>query len=672
MKKDKWFNKKYIGPLVAIIAVAMLLAPATTVVEGKRSDVSVSSWYFKNTLQPSITLTMETSSFEINEAIHVDGQLRFWRGIPGATIDLEVILPDGSVSALLQGATTETDRNGRFSIDYVATMPGDYVLTATYLGSGRYSPTSMSATFTVAEDSTTTPPQPVRWTWLKAPVENVLGQSYEYSVMFEVLFIDGEWYGARTTDITFAFIDPNGITKVLTASTPADTTGVASVTFTPDVAGDWTVKCDWDQNNNIYAWDSSPAKVISVTSPVEPPMPAKLDTAIALSGSTGGETGNAMTISGILKTSGGSAISGAVVSIQVTNPDGSRAAVETKTTGVDGTFRYSMTPSAAGEYSIMATYAGDAEYESSASSMIYTAIAPEPPPASNPDYDFMVSGNQVTTPTGEVAYTGSSYTAALQWAVKQSGKSVYMPAGTYTVTAEINPASGVTLFGDGPGPSGTVLNFEVPHLVVLPGVTDVTLKNFRTTGYGDILIAGPSSGILVQDVTAYHILGGGAAFWTWTSGNSVIDGVKFIRCIADTPDTFGFLLGGDGASDISLRTNGGWTKNIYMEDCQALNCGIYGRPNDFVCGFDLCEQTNVENVLLVRCSAINSWMNGFHLEQWPNSINVVLEDCVSSDNGVVRGNGFGYAWNSAYTTPIFKNCTGSGNKIALFMGPEPA
>lgn len=658
MNRIRQKNIWLISSVAATAVVVSIVLTAVAPLPGD-GDIDTASAIYKIKRTTEIILTPESPSVGADEVMHVSGVLKASSGIPNARVSLMVTLPDGTTALPTQGATTRTDGTGRFAMDFTPTVAGDYVFTATYSGKSLYSKSSSSQGVTViASDEAES--NAVRWTWTQCPTSAIIGQSNTYSIKFEVEYTAGNWFGARSTGITYSFTNPDGIVTEVTTMTSDDTTGISSVNFTPTTSGTWVVKCDWDQNNKIYAWDSSPEKSFDVVIPTV----TKQKAMMVLNSPTSVQAGSDMTISGTLKVTTGAAIIGAPISLQVVNPDGSVASQVTVATNSDGAFSYAMTPMTAGSYSIKASYAGDANYYGASDAASFSVANP---PIVAPSYDYVITNNQVKTPAGAVAYTGDNFTTALQWAVRQAGKVVYVPAGTYTITAEINPASGVTLFGDGPSASGTVLDFVAPHLVVLPGTNGVTLKNFRTTGAGDILIAGPASNILVQDVTAYRIIGGGAAFWTWTSGTGVIDGVKFIRCIADTPNTFGFLLAGDGASDISLRTNGGWTKNIYMEDCQALNCGIYGRPNDFVCGFDLCEQTNVENILVVRCIAINSWMNGFHFEQWPSSINVVLEDCVSSNNGVDRGVGYGYALNQRYTTITFNNCTGVWNKSNLFM-----
>ena len=57
-------------------------------------------------------------------------------------------------------------------------------------------------------------------------------------------------------------------------------------------------------------------------------------------------------------------------------------------------------------------------------------------------YTYKVSNSQVLTSTGSVAYTGSSFTTALNWAVSHANSVTYVPAGTYTLTSNINFAAG--------------------------------------------------------------------------------------------------------------------------------------------------------------------------------------------------------------------------------------
>lgn len=629
-----------------------------------------------------MTLTSSASSVEINKNIHVDGLLKYRSGISGASVSLKVTLPDGSVKVPVQGATTITNSSGMFAMDYVPTLTGVYEFTATYSGNYRYTSSSASASVNVTS-SADPAPQPVRWTWIQSPASGVVGQSSVYSVKFEVQYTSGSWFGARTTGITYTFTSPSGVVKTLSTSTPADTTGISSVTLVPDATGTWTVKCNWDQNNAIYAWDSSPVKTTSVSSASV--TPTKVNTSIALSGPTSVQTGVAGTVTGTLKTNSGTAISGATVSVQVTNPDGSKAAAVTKTTDASGAFTFSVTPTVVGSYTVTVTYAGSTNYNGIASSVSFTASAPSS--GSTTGYNYIISGTQVKTSSGTVAYQGSSFTAALKWAASQAGKITYIPAGTYDVTSYVEVATGVTIYGAGPGTTGTVLHFTTgtQETMCLTGVDNVVLKQFRLTGSGNICIRSPTTAvagkssmgnILIQDVTIYGTsvssgyLGGG--FWTYARPTMNIDGLKFIRCQALYVNSFGFCIQGNdvwnGVDTMqTLRAKNVWVRNIYMEDCVADHCGVNGRPNNYICGFNLEEGANVENVNLVRCVATYNWMNGFHWEGTLYAKNCVLTDCEASYNGVGKvSNGanagfFWYGGSPYYNEVTLIGCTGHNN-----------
>jgi hypothetical protein len=688
-KKFKRTDRKIkygIGAIVAVallISSAMVLSFATEDVEARRISKT----------QSTMTLTLASSTVELNKVMHANGLLMGGTGIAGVTVNLKVTLPDGSVAFPSQGASTTTNSAGGFAMDYVPTKAGTYKFTATFAGNTRYAASSTVQSF-AATTPTVNNVLPVRWTWQQSPVADIVGQSYVYSIKFEVQYATGGMYGAGTTRIDFKFTSPSGTTTTLSSTTPDDTTGIASVNFSPTVAGTWTVKCDWDHNNQVYAWDSSPAKSISVTTttPV-PPTPTKQNTVVALSGATSVQTGSAEAISGTLKTASGTAISGATVTISVTYPGGSKSSPVSVTTNANGGFTYSITPTAAGSHVVTVTYVGNTNNNGSVGTMNFSATAPAPPPAAS--YDYIVSSAQVKTPTGAIAYTGSSFTSALQWAVSQTGKTVYVPAGTYKVDSAITPKGGVTLVGDGDGTTGTVFDFTSTNAdqsrILIYNVNGVTLKKFRIIDNGIIqaqATGGVYGGHVLQDITIYrtspiHL----AAFYLFVTGSgSALDGFQFIRCQALEVGTNGFWIRGDSwnAPGGVLANYNIWAKNIYLEDCRADYCGYYARVGDWCVGYDLSEGVNVDGIKMVRCEASYNWEAGFYFEHDPTIKNVYLQECTSNNNGRKPstyanddgsvGPQYGYGYLGLTTKDVhYTSCTGTGNALGLTnMGKLPA
>lgn len=681
MKLNSILKTGKLAPAIAVVVVAMFLMTTMAAVLGnEKSEYSAAVSFSRST---SIILVPRSSDVNVGENIHVDGVLKYVKGINNARVSVKVTLPDGTSTVPKQGSTVVTDSAGKFSMDYVATKAGKYVFSASYSGTWIYRPSSASTTVT-ANDVTS--PQPVRWTWMESPSSCTIGQSNTYKVKFEVLLTDGTWVGAGTTRIDFAFTNPSGVKTILSATTPADTTGLASVTFTPDVAGTWTVKCDWDHNNQIYAWDSSPVAAI-IVSEVTPPVAVKQSTSITVSAPTGAQTGTAQTITGTLRTTTGNAVSGATVTVLVHSPNDTVLSNVNVITNSNGVFTTIATPVAVGTHQVTATYVGDDSFNGATATTSFMVSTPSPLAA----FDYIVSTSQVKTPTGAVAYTGSSFTAALQWAVSQAGKTVYVPAGTYTVTAGCMVASGVTLYGDGPETTGTVFNYTVSrtwkHNVdgmsdIVPlfyalDVNDVTLKKFRGINYA-LVAFGASDGVtcgghLCEDVWLDRISPNGwmSAFTALadnkkSSTGGVLDDITFRRCTAYHTGTCGFFLFG-WSSGRETPTNGGWIKNAVLEDCVADHCGsdtTVGRYGDYCVAYDLAEQVNVDGLTVNRCQALYGWEDGFHFEMWPIVKNAVFNQCIANYNGVKPNAEFGqgFFWVPGYTSPTLNDCNGVGNK----------
>ena len=485
-----------------------------------------------------------------------------------------------------------------------------------------------------------------------------------------------------------------------------DSTGKFVMSYVPTVDGKYSFSASF-AGNAQYAASSSSASFSAVAPAPEPerePVPEATQVTLTTSASSS-ETGETVTANGVLRAS--SSISGATLTVKVIRPDGTAvnpAQGATVTTDRNGRFTVTYVPTQVGNYKITATFAGDAKYAGSSASAAFSAVAPAPVPEPEPTpttYDYIVSNNVVKTRSGSTAYAGSSFTAALQWAVKQTNKVTYVPAGTYSVTGTLSMASGSTLMGD--GEDKTVFRFTSTSpgnsRIDLYNVNGVTLKSFSFTGNGAVRMVAERAivgGHLIQDVKAFETSNiHEAAFQSLTlaggSGTAIMDGLTFIRVKAIYTGCMGFQLHGDGwlapGGAWQMKNYNIWTKNVYMEDVLADHCGINSRYNDWVVGIDLAELTNVENVKVVRGVATNNWEAGFHFEPMPVVRNVVLQDCVSNNNGQKPNTyynqetnnygphfGVGYFLGRNADSGQYQmiNCEGTGNAKGLilrYVGP---
>lgn len=450
------------------------------------------------------------------------------------------------------------------------------------------------------------------------------------------------------------------------SSVTTNANGEFTVTYTPLSAG--TVKYSAVYSGDEGHEGSSVSKSFTAVAPA----PQKSSTSISLTmASSSVEAGKSIHADGVL--TGTSAVSGATISLQVTLPSGATAyPTQGATTTTDSSGRFSMdyVPSVAGSYRFTASYSGSSVYLSSSASAAWTAVAP-PTPTTTPTHDYSVSSSVVKTSSGATAYTGSTFTAALNWACTQANKAVYVPAGQYYLSSNINFASGVTLVGDGPTATvftftdTTIDNSDYSDASFHPvNVDNVVLKQFGITGEGCIwfsVTSGTHGNNKVEDVWVYDTNNLQVnAFGSWVSTGATVSGMQFIRCIAYNVGGNGFALMGN----FPWNNQHGTQKNIYFEDCKALYCGYTTTIWDWTVGFDLAEQCNVNGVTCVRCEASYNWESGFHLEYSPTCANVKFQDCVANYNGQTYSDPRGAVWGCGflYFEGVTRtNCTGTGN-----------
>jgi hypothetical protein len=105
----------------------------------------------------NIELNLASSSIDVGKTMHAAGLLKAIDVLTGANVNLKVTQPDGATAYPALGPSTVTDGRGTFGTDYVPTMPGTYVITATFAGTDQYEGSSVNASFTALNPEAAAP-----------------------------------------------------------------------------------------------------------------------------------------------------------------------------------------------------------------------------------------------------------------------------------------------------------------------------------------------------------------------------------------------------------------------------------------------------------------------------------------------------------------------------------
>ncbi len=205
-----------------------------------------------------ITLTGVSSTVDVGKAAHADGLLSSGAGIAGATVELQVVLPDGTMTVPDQGAQVVTDANGTFSIDHTAMVAGTYRFVATYAGSELYNASGANVSF-MAEV-----PLP------SSKTETSLSLTGGSSVLLggteivtgTLLGDDGKAIAGAT--VVAYTVRPNGV-QTASSSFVLDNNGQFTITYRPSLEGVYVVYASYAGDDDRKP--SSDSMSFTVTSP---------------------------------------------------------------------------------------------------------------------------------------------------------------------------------------------------------------------------------------------------------------------------------------------------------------------------------------------------------------------------------------------------------------------
>ncbi len=192
--------------------------------------------------------------------------------------------------------------------------------------------------------------------------------------------------------------------------------------------------------------------------------------------------------------------------------------------------------------------------------------------------------------------------------------------------------------------------------VIINSKSNVVLKNIAFVGYmgSAVLITKGTNNVLLDNLTSGIHASSLGSFCQFAS-DGVINDTRFINCSVKDSNSFGFLNTGHGGKTL--------IKNSEYVNCIAIQCGIKNRSNNWVTGFDIAENCNVENISLINCEADKNWESGFHIEDGAIKKNIIMINCRSTNNGRIKANpvyGSGFLVSSGMK---LVDCASSNNNL---------
>jgi len=162
------------------------------------------------------------------------------------------------------------------------------------------------------------------------------------------------------TNVTLSYTMPNG--SILIRTVTSTSNGSYSDTYTPSVAGSWSVSSSW-QGNSAYAGASSTPTAFLVSE-----IATNLSCFVSPSDSA---IGGDITVSGAVNPP----MSGIDVTLNYTGPNGTTQ-TRTVTTSSNGSYSESYVPEATGSWSVTASWGGDPQHPGAISQTVSFNVQP--------------------------------------------------------------------------------------------------------------------------------------------------------------------------------------------------------------------------------------------------------------------------------------------------------
>jgi len=350
----------------------------------------------------NLTIRAQPQTCSVGETVTISGKLAAIDG--GAGIPAQMILlsssPDGTTFSKL--GTVFTAPNGTYSTAVLMTTPGKTSFRVAYEGSSTYS----GSTSPVAAVDVTTPQQKATTLSLAALNTTLpLGKTLNLTGTLK------ESQGSKAIPDAFVTIQysADGGAWSLLGQKITNTTGVYSLDHTPIAAGTY-------QYRALYAgsatYTASESPVVRVTFSPLPPSSATNITLSALPTSL--RIQQTLNLTGVLReVAGGKGIQDAIITIQYSRNGGKWSPLAIETTGVNGTYSDTHTPTMTGTYQYRALYGGNATYascESPSVSVTVSSLAPAPattltikatPASPSRNESYTISGILTDSSTGK-------------------------------------------------------------------------------------------------------------------------------------------------------------------------------------------------------------------------------------------------------------------------------
>lgn len=154
-------------------------------------------------------------------------------------------------------------------------------------------------------------------------------------------------------------------------------------------------------------------------------------------------------------------------------------------------------------------------------------------------------------------------TAAIQAALDSAADRVFIPAGTYKITAALTAPSGVEVYGEG---AQSILKlFANSNVVLIDGASNVYLHDFAIDGNSATYTSASNNAVFIE--------------WRVTAGANVRLGKLYIHDIG-------------GAGVLGLAAVGTPSSGVQIEECRVENTGAHGIIlQDYISDVSICNNT---------------------------------------------------------------------------------